>query len=391
MAKVERMLNKLLLQVAKEQNFINFDLKIKPVSSGGANFSSTLFNVSITEGDKVVHLFVKVAAAGEQLRTQGGSKVYETEIFAYTKLAEVYKGLEEEHQVPEEHRLKFAKFYGCNPTVFEETLVLEDLVEAGYVAFDRFKCFDLKYATSALTELAKMHALSLAYGVYHPGAYIEVIDYVNKRNWVVQAGSSLVGYLETVFATALKNAREETKDKLQRFLEKFDKAAYGDFYRTSGPPVLGHGDFRPSNLMHKVCDDGTVDIKVVDMQTLYGGSPVIDFLYFIFTGSDEQLREQHFETLQDHYYTQLCVSMKRLGLDPDKVYSRENFQSELKEKLVFGLVHSTLILPILLANDTPEVNEELTLSAMAEIKATDLCIERLNGVINDYVKWGILK
>ncbi|CAB3219725.1 unnamed protein product [Arctia plantaginis] len=83
--------------------------------------------------------------------------------------------------------------------------------------------------------------------------------------------------------------------------------------------------------------------------------------------------------------------MKRLGLDPDKVYSNENFQSELKEKLVFGLVHSTLILPILLANDPPEVNEELTLSAMVETKSTDLSIERLNGVINDYVKWGILK
>ncbi|CAB3219726.1 unnamed protein product [Arctia plantaginis] len=83
--------------------------------------------------------------------------------------------------------------------------------------------------------------------------------------------------------------------------------------------------------------------------------------------------------------------MKRLGLEPAKVYSRETFQSELKEKLVFGLVLAMLFLPIVLANDTPEVNEEFTLSAMAEIKSTDLCIERLNGVINDYVKWGILK
>ncbi|CAB3244348.1 unnamed protein product [Arctia plantaginis] len=346
--------------------------------------------VTITDGENIVHMFAKVAAAGEQLRLQA-PKVYETEIFAYTKLAEVYKGLEKEHQVPEENRLKFAKFYGCNSTVFEETLVLEDLVEEGYVAFDRFKCFDLKYATSALTELAKMHALSLGYGAYHPGAYIEVIDYVNKGNWVAHAGSALVGYLETVFATALKNAREETKDKLQRFLEKFDKAAYGDFYRTSGPPVLGHGDFRPSNLMHKILNHGAMDIKIVDMQTLYGGSPVIDLLFFIFTGSDEQLREQHFETLLDHYYTQLNVSMKRLGLEPEKVYSRENFQAELKEKLVFGLMIAVITLPTMLVRDTPEVNEDLNFATFAVEESSDLYVERLNGVINDYVKWGILK
>lgn len=72
------------------------------------------------------------------------------------------------------------------------------------------------------------------------------------------------------------------------------------------------------------------------MKTFYGGSPVIDLLNFIIAGSDDQFQKHHYETLLNHYYTQLYMSAKRLNLDPNKVYSRVNFQSELKEvRIIF--------------------------------------------------------
>lgn len=76
---------------------------------------------------------------------------------------------------------------------------------------------------------------------------------------------------------------------------------------------------------------GKVDIKIVDLQTLQGGSPVTDLLYFIFTGSDEQFRAQYYEKLIDHYYQELSAALKRLHLNPDQIYSRQNFDEELKE------------------------------------------------------------
>lgn len=77
-----------------------------------------------------------------------------------------------------------------------------------------------------------------------------------------------------------------------------------------------------------------MEIKVVDLQTLQGCSPVLDLLYFIVTGTDEKFREQYYEKLKDHYYSELEAAMTRLHLDPPKVYSRTDFEYELKEVLV---------------------------------------------------------
>ena len=43
------------------------------------------------------------------------------------------------------------------------------------------------------------------------------------------------------------------------------------------------------------------------------------------------------------------------------------------------------------SQDAPELNESLEMTSFNVDKTSDLYSERLNGVVNDYVKWGILK
>lgn len=74
-----------------------------------------------------------------------------------------------------------------------------------------------------------------------------------------------------------------------------------------------------------------MEVIPVDYQTLRGGCPVVDLLYFIFTGTDKQFRANYYEKLVDHYYSELRAAIIRLGLNPDEKYSREDFDAELKE------------------------------------------------------------
>ena len=78
-----------------------------------------------------------------------------------------------------------------------------------------------------------------------------------------------------------------------------------------------------------------MDIKIVDLQCLQVGSPVADLIFFIVTGSDEDFRAKYYEKLVDHYYTQLSAAMKRLNLDPEVTYSREDFEYEMKKVMIF--------------------------------------------------------
>lgn len=77
--------------------------------------------------------------------------------------------------------------------------------------------------------------------------------------------------------------------------------------------------------------DGKTDVVAIDYQTVQTGNPIADVMYFIFNGSDKKFREQYFYKSIEHYYEELCKAFKRLGLKPEQVYSREDFDYELKK------------------------------------------------------------
>ena len=59
----------------------------------------------------------------------------------------------------------------------------------------------------------------------------------------------------------------------------------------------------------------------------------------------------------------------------------------------YALTLAVTLLPIVTVDseNAPKVDESLDFSSFVFDKPSDLLGERLNGVINDFVKWGILK
>uniref|UniRef100_A0A2H1VB90 SFRICE_008175 n=1 Tax=Spodoptera frugiperda TaxID=7108 RepID=A0A2H1VB90_SPOFR len=385
MQRIKQSTKDLLHKIAKEQMFVDYHLDIKEISSGGANYTSKLFAVSITEGSNKLRLFCKVAAMGEKMRTQV-SKIYETEHFFYTNLGKIYRNIEDQCGIPDGLKLNVSKYYGSITELNEEAMVLQDLVAAGYEAYDRFKSIDWPYAQAATRELAKLHACAWAYGKQDPEGFDEILKKLTFD--ISMDGPEMKVYMTNMVEKAIATVREENKEMFTKYFESFNEEEYTATHKRSRRLVLNHGDFRPSNLMHKYLDDGSVDIKVVDLQTLQGGSPVSDLIYFIFSGSDEKFRAQYFDKLLDHYYTELSAAMKRLQLNPDEIFSREDFDYELNEKLPFGLTLATFIIPVVTVEmeNAPQVDESLDISKFNLEKTSDLYAERLNGVVNDYVK-----
>ncbi|XP_050550747.1 uncharacterized protein LOC118265721 isoform X8 [Spodoptera frugiperda] len=388
MAHIEESLQNYLNKIAREQKYVNPEITIEEISSGGANYTSKLYTAVVREaGKEDLHLFAKVAVLGESMR-EVLPNMYTTEQYMYTTLAKWYERMEQESGVKEEDRLLFCKFYGFDPSLYREILVLENLLPQGYGPHDRFHSIDWPYAAAAVRELAKFHALSFAFAKRHPEEFEKTL-------------STLKGIWETLPFEILEPQRIECAVNVlnPKILDKFMNYMKGgqfpvvNLWKPSRFKAIIHGDYRGNNLLHRVRKDGTVDIKIVDLQTLQGGSPVTDLIYFIFTGSDEKFRAQYFDKLLDHYYTELSAAMKRLQLNPDEVFSRADFDYEMKEKLPFGLTLAVFTLPVVTVEmeNAPQVDESLDISKFNVEKTSDLYAERLNGVVNDYVKWGILK
>ncbi|XP_047031390.1 uncharacterized protein LOC124638463 [Helicoverpa zea] len=243
-------LRNLLKKIAQEQNYKNPEIIINDLTSGGANYTSTLYTVIIKEKNKEdLHLFAKVGALGDSFREQEVSvDLFDIERFAYLKLFKIYAALEEEHGVPEEHRLPYVKMYGYDDTMYKETMVLENLIPQGYGPCDRFKSIDWEYASAAMTECAKMHALSFAFKKKDPEEYEKVLDLAKPTyNYKL-----LDIMLSNSIPLALKTVKPEHKVSFAKFINRGVKETFMEYYEARRVTAIIHGDYRGNNLLHRV-------------------------------------------------------------------------------------------------------------------------------------------
>lgn len=84
-------------------------------------------------------------------------------------------------------------------------------------------------------------------------------------------------------------------------------------------------------------------INFVDWQLAHYCSPAVDVLYNIFTSTDKQFRDQHYATLLDTYYSSLCEMIRKLGSDPMKLYTFQDFQLQLAKCGEFALLYAPII------------------------------------------------
>ncbi|KAI5637040.1 ecdysteroid kinase domain-containing protein [Phthorimaea operculella] len=262
MADAESLVRDVIAKNASEHDFNDYELVIKPVSSGGANFTSALFLVTVKcPGKKDVELFAKVASMGEQIREAlSGKKMYDLEVFFYTKLAKVYRSLELKAKVSAENRLVIPKFYGCKTDLYEETLILQNLTAEGFKLHNRRVPVSWEYAASAIENLAEFHALSFAYQKENPEEFEEiskdlVADIVQNETVRDNWNKEIKEVLEII-----KNT--EYKPRVAKALNDSDVfAVWQKHKRPLDIKVIVHGDFRPDNMMYREKCNSTLSRK----------------------------------------------------------------------------------------------------------------------------------
>ncbi|XP_026738124.1 uncharacterized protein LOC113501239 [Trichoplusia ni] len=245
----EQNLRNLLNKIAAEQGFANHELIINDISSGGANYTSQLYTAIIREQNKDdLHLFAKVAILPAKLTKQMDISVFATEQLAYTNIFKTFAAFEAENDVPEEYRLKITKYYGYYDGENEEILVLDNLLAQGYSPFDRFQSIDWEYASSAVRDLARFHALSLGYSEVYPEEFQKIV----AKIFMDLSGVDFDSVFGATIKTALKTVQPKYKKSLENILNTYLDNNFTLVKPASFRPVIVHGDFRGSNLLHRV-------------------------------------------------------------------------------------------------------------------------------------------
>ncbi|XP_063360691.1 uncharacterized protein LOC134649793 [Cydia amplana] len=374
MPSAEKKVHEVLISIVKEKFPNAYDVKIKPITSDGANYTSGLYEASITTPEITLQLFVKAASMGHLI--DASKHMFRAEKTVLTTVSNAFKRSQDKHAIIE--RFIFPKFYKS----VDGIIVMENLASKGYEVYDRFKSIDWKYASKSVEALARFHALSLAFKNEYPEEFKKVAE-------VLEMPRAIVTYPQFEGASdgAMAAVDEEDREKLSKVLEGSEGLSKSlDLSEPRSTTVIIHGDFRQSNLMHKQVN-GKYHVVPVDYQTARPGCPVADLLYFILMCSDQQFRKHHFHQLVDHYYKHLALMMKEFGLQPDEVYGREEFESDMKAKLPISLSVAAAALPFATADADSAPNFE---RGQCVPGVNELFVERFRELVQDFKQWGVI-
>lgn len=143
-------------------------------------------------------------------------------------------------------------------------------------------------------------------------------------------------------------------------------------------------------------------ICFLDWQITRYCSPVLDLLYNIFSATDQQFRREHYNKLLKTYHESLSETVRKLGSDPERLFSYDDLQDELRYLGDFALLTGPLIVQLKIANpedvvDLDEYSERVERGEIADLlreydnetqkKYNDL----VNGIVVDLIDYGYIE
>lgn len=131
---------------------------------------------------------------------------------------------------------------------------------------------------------------------------------------------------------------------------------------------------------------------LLDWQLAHYAPPVLDFMYTIFASTDSSFRKLHFEDLLKTYYSSLSETVQKLGSDPHKLYSFEQFQGQLEKFGEYALLRGifTLQFKVTDSKDFGDLDEYAELVDQGEevdllLPFDDAMKQKYSQLINDHI------
>lgn len=146
-----------ICEIVTENGFsVNSEIAYKPGAEVGEGFNSKTFTVDIKDGERKLHIFVKMLAGLSW--HEHFDKMFGNEIYFYKTIYPAYQEFLQEHDIVDGFK-NTPKCYGARPDI----IALENLSIDGYVSFDNKGIMNDEHILLAMKTLAEFHAISFAF------------------------------------------------------------------------------------------------------------------------------------------------------------------------------------------------------------------------------------
>ncbi|KAJ9592872.1 hypothetical protein L9F63_015450 [Diploptera punctata] len=385
---LEKLLRKEFVSDLKVKNF-----SFTPLTKPGDNYGSTILAVEVfyyTDKNNNVHklpIVAKLVPESPFLRKVFNIEItFNKEVRAYTLVAPEFRKLQEEKGIPEQQMLDiFPKYYGSRSNKQDDTnmeadesavLLMENLKLSGYEVGDRRKGFNLEHMKLAVSKLAQFHALGITLKLLKPEVFK---DSILKTCESFEMANPDDDDANEKFINAQKDNIKDIPEVVPH-LEKIEKCMRADlemrkerFFPVSEPfATIVHNDFWVNNMMFKYDESNShmdkekscpTEIKFVDFQVTIYSSPVKDLIFLLFSSSEEDLLEKHYDYLINLYHKEFIGILAKMGCDIEP-FSYKHFLKEVNTFAPLEFGHTLFMLNPLCA----DASDMTDMSSMTEDK-----------------------
>ncbi|KAL5288666.1 hypothetical protein ACFFRR_009098 [Megaselia abdita] len=326
---------------------------IKPATSKGENFGSSLnvldVKYSCSNGPEILSSFiVKCKLENELMDT------IESDFSVFKRETQVYEVIIKEIQA-------MLESIG-DPTILapksfyfdEKMIVLENLKETDYAIEDVKIGLEKEQALMILEKLAKFHGCSMVLYEKYPEMFKyhlngNVTENENPiHTFYINAFEACIKYCEGKerFQDYIPKLKEMQPKIIQELIKVFSRGQKDRFY------VLNHGDCWVNNFMFR---NKTEDVRLIDFQEGFFGSPGIDLNYFFCSSLTEDTYKMYKNELITKYHKTLSEVLKKVNYEKP-IPTMDDVLKEIASKGFHGLATVTATLPILI-NTFPEYSD----------------------------------
>ncbi|XP_058062176.1 uncharacterized protein LOC131212356 [Anopheles bellator] len=341
-----------------------------PGSREGDNYMSIIKRVvahcTVKMGDGSDHAFTISLIFKRQITNDNRRKLFrcdaafESEITAYTCIIPVLQKI-----AP--YKLPYPDCLAAGSDDRGERVVLKDLTTRGYSMVDRRVGLSFVHCSAVITELAKVHATSLALKFEHPAQYATVCAKVREIVFCPEATEFYTHSLETSLRGALDSLRySDRAGDLEQPIQAIEQGLTGRLYQIMAGlvcdledeswSVICHGDTWINNLMFS---SDLQSVRLVDLQTMRCTTPVIDILHLLYTSTVLELRQKYTTDLLLLYRRELMKALARhlstggeqeprrqqLLRQFDEQFSYVRLRAEYDRCILYGLGIAMWLLP----------------------------------------------
>uniref|UniRef100_A0A2A4JCB8 CHK kinase-like domain-containing protein n=1 Tax=Heliothis virescens TaxID=7102 RepID=A0A2A4JCB8_HELVI len=392
-------INKVILEQDIQAKKVFFEVVGQP----GDNFVGHVKRLHIEGENGNMKMIVKVAASSELARAATSADItFRNEHIMYTEVLPKLVHLQKAAGVPEEDLLKYAKCYGSLYEPPNETLILEDLKESGYVMLNKHESLSDECVRQVLKNFALLHSLSQVLKNKHPDKYAQITDNMNEVWTRIFNKERFANQAKLVEADVISVLEDDAhinliKNKVGDFLYLLPKLVNNEDKRYS---VIQQGDAHTNNFMFKMDSMETI---MIDYQGSNNGNPVFDLLFMLLNCTDHAVRSKHYIDWIDYYHSEFDKSLSNFGLKINLIYPRDKLDADLKRyakmMFYFGITFNTLLMrdpkeaaemmEVMKNVNSDKISEALQSHKMAPA-TRDRIRNRVVGIIDTYKQFGLL-